>query len=1096
MGLGTTRYYHYFTQYADEINGSYMSDPIATYAAAAVAQGDDIGSSVVEALQKGRAVNLRRYYQYAKARFGNRFWEWNLQTLSGNTEGVKLSKKLGKLFIPSSKPYTYIASITEDYQRLGPYLNQKIKDTFGIDEFQDTYNGKQYVVSNLVKTDSGVTVLKTTDTPVTYQYLPDFPESSMGVIYWDYSDPELKTTTTTTERYLGSEVPNNYPKTKDNKVLLKEWAETYDPFGDSNSGSIYMNSKTEEELDAEQAEESKITISYTRKIYRKYAEVLSTRTTNNNGEMDSVYIYTITLEEYEITYNKENFAYLTESGLTNSPALKYFMTNQKDSSHIPTGEISSKTDPDVFKLYPYLPVKDFGEDAWDETWLVPKLSEKDEIVKLQRIIDEALKKQAEDLNYQEAHEPNQSNSRLVSKDKKTERKNSSNLYTYNGEQYTLRALQRRLNRYLSQDRKIKFNKLYNPAKDLSESATKRHIDNLAEMLGVDYEAIASSMIADKNYQNGSTNTKQRSIMPSVNFSSNLSELQAYWFYMIKRLYKLYGEERDFAEWNVALTTANSFNDLPMKHFSWKNQSGLDYGGMSWMFIRKIEMDGNIRAIKRYRRIKEIKRGKPITVNSIDELKAIIEPPKEFAEDKYHTSKNGTQHNIGGQKYTTKGTMDRNLDISKVLKDFNYTFFCKEGSNGKLEVYAVACLCFYSKMIKKIHWATAWFDLDLQYARNYNKYVGKKKDFNSFYDMKHRISKRHYYITRMAHFGIMPVDYNIIRRIGVAELERMAQRIPILYGFTHTESKGKAGWVKTVMHIVQAIIAVVGFVLALPSGYSSLAAAEAAIVALEALVTAVAISIAVQLALKYVLIPLLKLIGLKGIVAMIVAIIILIVAMYLGGQIPNGQSVLPYGSEVGKQTATQVSGEVVKSTSSVVDSVMNSINETINTFTNNLAALTKAASNVSTETITQALKRSMANVVTEFTNMSAFKAAGMLTQVGFDTMNSMNADKMNSIQAQSEAETERYESAQRELEELQETIKNASYDVKAVLEAQRMRFRMYDPTSFLTSNTTPDTYSASFDYLSNFINMKLNVDPATTDVAMTPDFSFANPYKTA
>ena len=75
--------------------------------------------------------------------------------------------------------------------------------------------------------------------------------------------------------------------------------------------------------------------------------------------------------------------------------------------------------------------------------------------------------------------------------------------------------------------------------------------------------------------------------------------------------------------------------------------------MSWMFIRKLELDGDIRKIKRYRRIKEIKRGKPITVNNIDELKAIIEPPKEFAEDKYHTSKNGTQHNIGGQKYTTK-----------------------------------------------------------------------------------------------------------------------------------------------------------------------------------------------------------------------------------------------------------------------------------------------------------------------------------------------------------------------------------------------------------------------------------------------------------
>ena len=604
------------------------------------------------------------------------------------------------------------------------------------------------------------------------------------------------------------------------------------------------------------------------------------------------------------------------------------------------------------------------------------------------------------------------------------------------------------------------------------------------------------MIADKNYQNGTTNTRQRSIMCSVNFSSNIAEIQAYWFYMIKRLYRLYGEERDFAEWNVAVANATSLYDLPMKHFTWKNQSGLDYGGMSWMYIRKIELNGSLRKIKRYRRLKEIKRGKPITINSIDELKSLIEPPKEFAEDTYHTSKNGTQHNIGGQKYTTSGTFDRNLDIGTVFKDFNYTFFCKEGNNGKLEVYAVAGLCFYSKMIQKIHWATAWFDLSLQYARNHNKYVPKKKDFEATYDMKHRISKRHYYITRMSHFGVMPVDYNVIRRVGGAELERMSQRIPILYGFTHTESKGKAKWVKIVMHVVQAIIAVVAFILSLPSGTSSLPAGAAAIAVIEALITAAAISLVVQLALKYVLIPLLKMLGLSGIVAMIVAIIILIVAMYLGGQIPNGQSVLPYGSEVGKQTATQVSSEVVKSTSSVVDSVMSSINETLNTFTTNLSTLAKAASGVTTDTLAQGIQQGLANAAKELTSMSAYKALGMLSNAGLEAINSNNADKMKAIQTQSEEETARYNAAQRELEELQETIKNASYDVKAVLEAQRTRFRMYDPTSFLMSNTTPDTYSTTFDYLSNFINMKLNVDPATTDVAMTPDFSFANPYKIA
>lgn len=1094
MGLGSTRYYHYFTQYSDEINGNYMSDPIVTYAAAAVAKGDDIGSSVVEALQQGRGVYLRRYYQYARARFGNRFWNWNLRTLTGNTAGTKLDKKMAKLFIPSSKPYTYIASTTPEYHKLGPYLNQKVKDTYGIDEFNDTYNGKQYEATAVNMTDKGATVLRTTSEPREYLYLPNLPKPSIGVIYWDYSEPVYKSSTTASEIYFEEQIPKGYPKAKGNKVLLKEWAESYDPFGDTNSGSVYIDSKTEAELDKEQEKESKININYIRKIYRKYAEISKISSHNFSGDPEYSYNYTITTETHEITYNKENFAYMTESGLTNSSALKFFIDSQKDPSRISAGEISSKTDPNVFKLYPYLPVKDFGEDAWEETWLVPKLGPNDEIVKLQRIIDEALKKQAEDRQYQEDHEPNQSNPRLKSKDKKSDRRDSSKLYTYNGQQYTLRALQRRLDRYLSQKRKVKFNKLHNPAKELSESATKRHIDNLAEMLGLDYEAIASSMIADKNYQNGTTNTRQRSIMCSVNFSSNIAEIQAYWFYMIKRLYRLYGEERDFAEWNVAIANATSLYDLPMKHFTWKNQSGLDYGGMSWMYIRKIELNGSLRKIKRYRRLKEIKRGKPITINSIDELKSLIEPPKEFAEDTYHTSKNGTQHNIGGQKYATSGTFDRNLDIGTVFKDFNYTFFCKEGNNGKLEVYAVAGLCFYSKMIQKIHWATAWFDLSLQYARNHNKYVPKKKDFEATYDMKHRISKRHYYITRMSHFGVMPVDYNVIRRVGGAELERMSQRIPILYGFTHTESKGKAKWVKIVMHVVQAIIAVVAFVLSLPSGTSSLPAGAAAIAVIEALITAAAISLVVQLALKYVLIPLLKMLGLSGIVAMIVAIIILIVAMYLGGQIPNGQSVLPYGSEVGKQTATQVSSEVVKSTGSIVDSVMNSINETINTFTTNLSTLAKAASGITTDTLAQGIQQGLANAAKELTSMSAYKALGMLSNAGLEAINSNNADKMKAIQTQSEEETARYNAAQRELEELQETIKNASYDVKAVLEAQRIRFRMYDPTSFLMSNTTPDTYSTTFDYLSNFINMKLNVDPATTDVAMTPDFSFANPYK--
>ena len=221
---------------------------------------------------------------------------------------------------------------------------------------------------------------------------------------------------------------------------------------------------------------------------------------------------------------------------------------------------------------------------------------------------------------------------------------------------------------------------------------------------------------------------------------------------------------------------------------------------------------------------------------------------------------------------------------------------------------------------------------------------------------------------------------------------------------------------------------------------------------------------------------------------------MIAASYLGGQMMNNQSAMPYGSEVGGQTATQVSAEVVQSSQSILDSIAQSIQETITNISTTLKTFGDSVSTLTAESLTQSVKEGIQSGLNQIINMSSFDALSMLTQAGLQTYNSENAQKLAKLQVQSEEETARYEAAQRELRELQDTIKNASYDVKAVLEAQRMRFRMYDPTSFLASNTTPDTYSASFDYLSNFINMKLNVDPATTDVAMTPDFSFANPYK--
>lgn len=1092
MKFGSTRYYHYFTQYAEEINGSYITDPISTYAASAIAGGRDVGSNVLESLKTGNGMKLKQYYQYACSRFGNRYWKWELQSKTGNTLGAKLNKKLSKLFITNKKPYIYIAEVTSEFHVMGAYLNQVIKDTFGIDEFNNMYQGKQYVPMPINKTEKGFSVLKTVSEPEEYLYLSNKPEESLGVVYWDYSEPVLLNTEEETNlKTFKDNPPTNYPKELNKPVLLKEWAEEFNPFGKRVTDKTVETDKSEEDLDKEQENDSKIDIKYTRKVYKRYAELVRVFQTNgDNGTTVTNYKYKFVVEIYEITYNKEEFAYITKSGLTNSPSLKFFFDNQKENKKITSGKITSDTDPDVFKFYPYLPMKDFGMDAWDETWLVPKLTQDDEIVKLQAILDEAGKEKSEDLEEKRTHEPNQSNQKLPAKDKKNKRKEDSKLLTYNGKKYTVRALQRRLNRFLTQKRKIKFNTLYNPSKELTESATKRHIDHLSSLLGVDYESLACNMFADKNYDNGPNNIRQRAIMPSVKFSSNIAEVQAYWFYFFKRLYKLYGEERDFGEWKVAVLAANNFNNLPMKQLSWVNQSGLDWGSMAWMFIRKFEIKGSLRKIKRYRRLKEIKRGKPITITTLEELQDILEPPQELADDVYHTSKNGTEHCIGGQKYTTSGTMEE-LSIAELLKDFNYTFFCKEGSEGKLEVYAVAGLTFNIKMIHVKAWGTAWHDLDMQYSRNYNSYIGNKKDHQITYDAQRRMSKRHYFTTKISHFGVMPIDYNIVRRIGMAELERLSIRVPMLYGFTHAEAKGKAKWVKPLIRAAQIIITVIGAALTVFSGGTSNIAAQSANAMIQAFITSIVTAVITNIIISQVIIPLLKLIGLKGIIAIIVAIIIVIVASMLGGQPPASQSVLPYGSEVGKQTATQVSSEVARNSGNFLEATINSIQESFSNMLKNFQQLVKSSTDLTAEFVAQSVSQGVKDALTQFPNISSLQGIQMVSSAGIKAINEINAESIASIKAQSEKETELYENAQRQLNELKETVRNVSYDVKAVLEAQRLRFRMYDPSAFLSSNTIPDNYSSSFEYLSNLYDLKLNVDPVTTDVAMTPDFSFNN-----
>ena len=93
------------------------------------------------------------------------------------------------------------------------------------------------------------------------------------------------------------------------------------------------------------------------------------------------------------------------------------------------------------------------------------------------------------------------------------------------------------------------------------------------------------------------------------------------------------------------------------------------------------------------------------------------------------------------------------------------------------------------------------------------------------------------------------------------------------------------------------------------------------------------------------------------------------------------------------------------------------------------------------------------------------------------------------------EQEAYNEASSDLREMQEELDlhKPNFNVQEVMANLRLRFKMVEPNSFIASNTTPDEFSASYEYLENFISMKLDLNPETFDPVRSLDFSFKNSY---
>ena len=391
------------------------------------------------------------------------------------------------------------------------------------------------------------------------------------------------------------------------------------------------------------------------------------------------------------------------------------------------------------------------------------------------------------------------------------------------------------------------------------------------------------------------------------------------------------------------------------------------------------------------------------------------------------------------------------DINKaelMFSDFGYTFFCKDIGNNELEVIAIAGLIGgqtrtgYTAHDHGSIWldgdtlaARANHELSMFWARNFQRYSIKvnaeKIDVKTTFTAG---SKKRKLETNVQSFFIVPMDWRTVSRLSGTSIMRLSQRGVITLTWTKVRVRRLRGWVKTVLQIIGVIA------------------------------KAIAYAVIIQLVIKYGLQLLIKVFGLKGFLAIIIAVIVAVVAMAASGYL--NISSLPYASQTATASvASNVSTQIA--TQSVSQSMLN--------------------------TVTESIKSAITNAIKEFTSMGlkeSLKFSVELASKAADTATEYIGKETQKIAQQMEQASKEYDQHMSELQELQELNqqRTALYDVKEVMYALMNKTKLYQPDNFLTLTLMSDNTLASEEFLSGFIESKLSLEPETFDSIGSLDFS--------
>lgn len=393
---------------------------------------------------------------------------------------------------------------------------------------------------------------------------------------------------------------------------------------------------------------------------------------------------------------------------------------------------------------------------------------------------------------------------------------------------------------------------------------------------------------------------------------------------------------------------------------------------------------------------------------------------------------------------------------RVFEAFGYTFFCKQLDNeGNVDVIAVAGLTFaartpqYSPHGYESNYidggfassCAAW-ELANLWQINYEKYINKKPSPEIPFVTISSGGGKNGMSAYLTSCCVLPLDYNLIKKMGGLELLRFSERATISIQWSRQRVRSLRKWVVTAVRIITAIVSIVIAYYFPAGGAAASTAASTFINSLVSFVVSIIIS-------KVLLQPLMRALGLKGLFAIIAAIAIIVITRVYVAPTAN-TSVLPMAVTLPVNQVTNVTAQMATRsvtdgiTAAIRQSVMNAINQLLPTTTDGLINL-------------------------------ATKSIGILSSM----YQQENAVKLQKVQEQAAAERSAWEKAMSDLSELMESKEAtyAPYNVQEVMEAFLGKTLQAIPPEIALENMTElPLVQAQEPYLSTFLAQMLELNP--------------------